>query len=163
TGSVLGILFTELGTAERTAIERIVEKVTNALQSKLDSDTQLTITYHVFPEDVGTKDKHEADIRLYPDLEKQAASKKGAQAIKRVVDILGSLAAIVVLSPVFLVVAAAVKLTSKGPVLFRQKRIGQYGKTFTFLKFRSMKANNNSKIHEDYVKKLIAGEGDVKQ
>ena len=56
-----------------------------------------------------------------------------------------------------------IKLTSKGPVLFCQRRIGQFGKTFTFLKFRSMKVDNNPKIHEEYVKKLIAGEGDLKQ
>lgn len=162
-GSVLGILFTELGTTERVAIEKIVQKVTGALRAQLESDSELTVTYHVFPEDVGAHGKHETDIRLYPDLEKQAASKKGAQALKRMVDILGSLAAILFLSPFFLAVAAAVKLTSKGPVLFRQQRIGQYGKTFTFLKFRSMKSNNDPKIHEDYVKKLIAGQGDLKQ
>lgn len=164
-GSVLGILFTELGTAERASIEKIVHKVTNALQEKLeDTDTSVfSVTYHVFPEDVGNKGKHETDIRLYPDLEKIAERKKGAQAMKRVLDILGSLAAILLLSPVFLVVAAAVKLTSDGPVLFRQERIGRFGKTFTFLKFRSMKANNDSKIHEEYVKKLIAGQGDLKQ
>ena len=57
----------------------------------------------------------------------------------------------------FLVIAAAVKLTSKGPILFRQQRVGQYGQKFTFLKFRSMHAANNSAIHQEYVKRLIAG------
>lgn len=165
TGAKLGILFTELGTTDRMAIERIVAKVSDAIRENLEvSDpAQLKVTYHVFPEDVGAKGKHETDFHLYPDLERMAARKKGAQAMKRVIDILGSLAAIVFLCPIFLAVAAAVKLTSRGPVLFRQKRIGQYGKTFTFLKFRSMKADNDPKIHEDYVKKLIAGQGDLKQ
>lgn len=164
TGSVLGILFTELGTTEQTAIERIVSKVSSALLEnvELTDPDQLKLTYHVFPEDVGSKGKHETDILLYPDLERMAAKKKGAQAIKRVIDVLGSLGLIVFLSPIFLAVAAAIKLTSRGPVLFCQKRIGQYGKTFTFLKFRSMEANNNSKIHEDYVRRLIAGDGDLK-
>ena len=164
-GSVLGILFTELGTAERSAIERIVAKVSSALLEKVDitDSDQLKLTYHVFPEDIGSKGKHETDIRLYPDLERMAAKKKGAQAMKRVIDVLGSLGLIVFLSPVFLALAAVIKLTSKGPVLFCQRRIGQFGKTFTFLKFRSMKVDNNPKIHEDYVKKLIAGEGDLKQ
>jgi exopolysaccharide biosynthesis polyprenyl glycosylphosphotransferase len=89
-----------------------------------------------------------------------ASSKKAAHVAKRILDVTGSLFAILLLSPVFLFLAAAVKLTSKGPVLFRQTRIGQYGRPFTFLKFRSMHANNNSKIHEEYVKKLIAGKGD---
>jgi len=55
-------------------------------------------------------------------------------------------------------VAVAVKVSSKGPILYRQQRVGQYGKAFTFLKFRSMYANNDSNIHRNYVKELIAGQ-----
>lgn len=163
TGSVLGILFTEIGTTDREAIERIVQKVESSLVKRLDESEseQLKITYHVYPEDVGaTKGKHTADMNLYPDLARMTSQKKGAQAAKRVIDIVGSLFAILMLLPVFLVVAAAVKLSSEGPVFFRQKRIGQFGNTFTFLKFRSMRANNDPKIHEEYVKKLIAGQSE---
>jgi lipopolysaccharide/colanic/teichoic acid biosynthesis glycosyltransferase len=67
-----------------------------------------------------------------------------------------------VLSPVLLVVAATVKLTSRGPVLFRQKRIGQHGKPFTFLKFRSMYINNDASEHKEYVRKLIEGRAEQK-
>lgn len=165
TGASLGILFTEIGTTDRGTIEKIVAKVSGALEQKLElsNPADLKISYHLFPEDAGSQDKHQTDIRLYPDVERMAARKKGAQAMKRVVDILGSLAAITVFSPIFLAVALAVKLTSRGPMLFRQERVGQYGKTFTFLKFRSMKVNNDPKIHQEYVKKLIAGAGDLKQ
>jgi lipopolysaccharide/colanic/teichoic acid biosynthesis glycosyltransferase len=51
-----------------------------------------------------------------------------------------------------------VKATSKGPVLFRQHRVGQYGRRFTFLKFRSMRVGNDPSVHREYVTKLIAGE-----
>jgi lipopolysaccharide/colanic/teichoic acid biosynthesis glycosyltransferase len=54
--------------------------------------------------------------------------------------------------------AIAVKLTSKGPILFRQQRIGQFGKSFTFLKFRSMYVDNDPAIHQRYVMQLIAGQ-----
>lgn len=61
-----------------------------------------------------------------------------AYALKRFVDIVFSIAALVVLSPLFLVLAVIIKLTSPGPVFFVQARVGRYGKTFTFYKFRSM-------------------------
>lgn len=63
------------------------------------------------------------------------------QATKRVLDVVLSIIALVVLSPLLLIVALAVKLTSPGPVLFRQKRVGLGGETFDILKFRSMTAD----------------------
>ena len=63
------------------------------------------------------------------------------QYIKRLIDIVLSLGAIIVLSPVLLVLAVIIKLDSKGPVLFKQKRVGK-GKThFEILKFRTMYAD----------------------
>ncbi len=58
----------------------------------------------------------------------------------------------------FALIALAIKLTSSGPVLFRQERIGQPGKKFRLLKFRSMRTNCDSKIHEEYVKRFISGQ-----
>ncbi len=60
-----------------------------------------------------------------------------SRAIKRVMDNIGSATALVLLQPLFIVISVCIKLTSKGPILFRQKRVGQYGRRFTFLKFRS--------------------------
>ncbi len=60
-------------------------------------------------------------------------------------------------SPLLLMVAIAVKLTSTGSILYRQQRVGQYGKPFTFLKFRSMYTDNDATVHKDYVMQLIAG------
>lgn len=58
---------------------------------------------------------------------------------KRFFDILLSLLAIVVFSPLYLILAILVKLTSKGPIFFKQKRIGKNKKTFNILKFRTMR------------------------
>jgi lipopolysaccharide/colanic/teichoic acid biosynthesis glycosyltransferase len=77
---------------------------------------------------------------------------------KRLMDIVGSTLVLVILAPVFVVVALAIKASSKGPVLFRQRRVGQYGRPFTFLKFRSMHVGNDSSVHREYVTQLIAGE-----
>ena len=77
--------------------------------------------------------------------------------IKRLIDIAGALFGIIIFSPLMLIIAAAVKLTSKGPLFFRQERMGYQGKKFPFLKFRSMYIGNDENIHREYVKKLIQG------
>jgi lipopolysaccharide/colanic/teichoic acid biosynthesis glycosyltransferase len=60
---------------------------------------------------------------------------------KRAIDIVGSLVGLVLLAPILLLVAVMVKLTSRGPVLFRQQRDGWGGRRFTILKFRTMHAD----------------------
>ncbi|MFQ5709358.1 MAG: sugar transferase [bacterium] len=77
---------------------------------------------------------------------------------KRVIDIVGAAIAIVLLCPVMLIIAAAVKLSSPGPVLFTQNRVGLNGKVFRFLKFRSMYTNADEETHRDYVTRFIKGD-----
>ncbi len=59
--------------------------------------------------------------------------------IKRFIDILASLCGMIILSPVFIIVCIVIKVTSPGPVLFKQERVGKNNKTFKILKFRSMR------------------------
>jgi exopolysaccharide biosynthesis polyprenyl glycosylphosphotransferase len=80
-------------------------------------------------------------------------------AFKRALDIVGSLMLLIALSPVMLIVAILVKATSHGPVFFKQTRIGQRGKPFQMLKFRSMRPNAGSAIHQDYVTWFIKQSG----
>ena len=77
---------------------------------------------------------------LLRDSGQQAVFAKGFYATygKRALDILAATAGLIVLSPVFGLVACCIKLTSRGPVLFRQVRIGKDGRPFRILKFRSM-------------------------
>ena len=65
----------------------------------------------------------------------------GLAFLKRAFDIAVSLTLLVVLSPLWIIVAAGIKLTSPGPVLFKQRRVGRNKKPFTMLKFRSMRVN----------------------
>jgi lipopolysaccharide/colanic/teichoic acid biosynthesis glycosyltransferase len=65
--------------------------------------------------------------------------------------------ALILLTPLFLVLAIIIKMTSKGPILFRQQRVGQFGARFEFLKFRSMSASTDEGIHKEYVQNFIAG------
>jgi lipopolysaccharide/colanic/teichoic acid biosynthesis glycosyltransferase len=82
----------------------------------------------------------------------------GARYLKRTVDIVGSVAALAALSPVLVTCAAIVRRGSRGPIFFRQKRIGQDGRAFTMLKLRTMYVDADSAVHEAYVKRYIAGE-----
>ena len=63
-----------------------------------------------------------------------------------------------ILLPLFGMIAAAIKMTSPGPVFYRAKAIGKMGREFTMYKFRSMRVNNDAQIHKNYVTKLIKGE-----
>ena len=70
-------------------------------------------------------------------------------------DIIGALAGIIIFSPVMLIISILIKITSCGPILFRQKRLGFLGKKFTFLKFRSMYTDCSEDRHKEYVTRLI--------
>ncbi len=63
------------------------------------------------------------------------------EVIKRLIDVVCSFIGIILLIPLFIIIAIIIKTTSKGPVFFSQKRVGRYGKTFNIYKFRSMVVN----------------------
>ncbi|MBN1757663.1 MAG: sugar transferase [Chitinispirillaceae bacterium] len=79
---------------------------------------------------------------------------------KRSIDIIGALFGIVFFSPAFIIIAILLKTTSRGPVVFRQERVGRAGKPFRMFKFRSMYVDNDDSIHREFVSKLIKGEID---
>jgi len=78
-------------------------------------------------------------------------------AIKRLFDIVVSLAMIVLFALLMIAIAAAIKLTSPGPVFFRQERVGYRGRRFKLLKFRSMRQDASSDDHRQYVLDYMAG------
>lgn len=63
--------------------------------------------------------------------------------LKRIFDIVFSIAGLIILSPVFLIIAVIIKTDSKGPVIYKQLRVGKNGKDFNVLKFRSMKTDSD--------------------
>lgn len=77
--------------------------------------------------------------------------------IKRIIDILGALVGLILLSPVFIITAIAIKLDSKGPVFFAQNRCGKDGKIFKMLKFRSMVVDAEKKLKELKDKNEMSG------
>ena len=79
----------------------------------------------------------------------------GNYRLKRALDVASALVALAVFGPLMLVIALVVRLTSPGPIIFKQKRLGKGGVPFTFYKFRSMEVNGDDRIHREYVAKLI--------
>ena len=79
-----------------------------------------------------------AKVRPYYEIMRK---KQGSLLAKRIFDVVVSALMLVILSPVFLVLAIAIKLDSPGPVFYRQVRVTQYGKVFRIFKFRSMVSN----------------------
>jgi lipopolysaccharide/colanic/teichoic acid biosynthesis glycosyltransferase len=129
----------------------------------LEQFNQISLSFHLFPEDWNqNQPERPSNPTLYPDLELRDESRRVFRVMKRLMDIAGSGLALLALSPLFLVIAGAIKLTSKGPVFFRQRRVGQYGESFVFLKFRSMYMNNDASLHKEYVRRLIAGQAERK-
>jgi lipopolysaccharide/colanic/teichoic acid biosynthesis glycosyltransferase len=82
----------------------------------------------------------------------------GHGVAKRALDIVVAATAIIILAPLITVLALLVRLTSPGPAFFRQERLGLRGRPFTLLKLRSMYANNDDRIHREYVTSLLSGD-----
>lgn len=163
-GVVLGVVFTEIAHAGQEVNERIMKKMLQNLSLTLRPDElqKVKISLHSYPEDAEEKpgNKNVFDLYLYPDLSRKNRTGRMSLVLKRLFDILGSACALVLLSPLFLVIAVAVRVSSEGPVFYRQTRVGLAGKEFTFLKFRSMFVNNDPNTHIDYIKRYINGASD---
>jgi len=157
----LGVIFSELGDAELGAAAKSIEsKVLAVLHCALNVNhvKNLEISIYSYPQ--SWKDGGLTltfDPVLYPDLFDLDENKRTSLLLKRLIDIVGSALALILLAPVFGILAALVKLTSNGPVFFRQQRLGQFQVPFAFLKFRSMYVTTDAEIHREYVKNFIAG------
>jgi lipopolysaccharide/colanic/teichoic acid biosynthesis glycosyltransferase len=159
--SVVGVMFTEITLDNKLVLSTILSRISEVVREELTTDqfSQIKFSFHLFPEQWDPDDlERPGNPVLYPDLHKRDGQNWARRAIKRGMDIAGSLMLLTLLSPVFFLIAAAIKLTSRGPVLFRQERIGEHGIAFTFLKFRSMYVDNDSSQHKEYVRQLIAGQ-----
>ena len=161
---VLGVMFTEIGLDDRDSIvSTMMGRLSTTLRTDLSFEqfNQISVSFHVFPEEWNHDDPKDPGNRVfYPDLSKRADGMRAANGLKRVMDVAGSALALVLFAPLFLGIAVAIKLTSKGPVFFRQRRVGQHGVPFVFLKFRSMFTGNDASTHKEYVQKLIAGKAE---
>jgi lipopolysaccharide/colanic/teichoic acid biosynthesis glycosyltransferase len=160
TDRIVGVMFIEIGIEDRpTIVSTMISRVSEILRNHLSLEefNRVSFSFHVFPEEWDQDSRKPNNPVFYPDLTKEAEKRRAAGALKRAMDIVGSIAALIFAAPMFLVIAVAVKVSSKGPIFFRQQRLGQHGEPFVFLKFRSMHVGNDPNVHKEYTKKLIAG------
>jgi lipopolysaccharide/colanic/teichoic acid biosynthesis glycosyltransferase len=161
---VVGVMFTEIAIDDSSAVPgTLLARVTDTLRSNLTFEqfNGVSISFHVFPEDWDHEDgQRPSNPTLYPDISQREGTRKLFRMMKRMMDVAGSLLLLILFSPLFLIIACVIKATSKGPVFFRQRRLGQHAKSFVFLKFRSMYVNNDATVHKEYVQQLIAGKAD---
>lgn len=158
----VGALFTGLAVDDKEMLlTTILTRVSNTLRNELPLEqfSRISITLHLFPDDwEHDKTERPSNPALYPDLSTNDKVRFPVLIMKRGIDIVGGLLMAMLVAPVCLLIALAIKSTSKGPVLFRQQRVGRHGRQFTFLKFRSMYVNNDHSVHKEFVTKLISNE-----
>ena len=162
----LGALFTALAPDDRDLIRAtILARLSPLLGNEMPADefSRIRISFHFFPDQwSGDKSGGSSDRVLYPDLARTENRRQSGLVLKRAIDVLGGVVILLVCLPLFLAIALAIKLTSKGPVLFRQTRVGQYGRPFMLFKFRTMHTNCDPQIHREYVTQLIANQAERK-
>ena len=155
----VGVLFSDLNSADKLVVNTLHTKVSSVITVILGPDlaNRICISVHVFPSsnDLGT---NLADLILYPELPHQSQSRKTARLLKRVIDVVGAFVLLCLLAPILALIALVIKLSSKGPVIFRQARAGQCGKLFSFWKFRTMHVDSDTAIHKEYVTNFISRE-----
>lgn len=98
---------------------------------------------------------YEAILQRRICLEDAALSVKNKHSLKRVFDVAVALTVLVIASPLMLLTAVLIKLTSPGPIFFKQERVGFMGRIFTMYKFRTMEVETDSGVHRDYVTDLV--------
>jgi lipopolysaccharide/colanic/teichoic acid biosynthesis glycosyltransferase len=158
TGKSIGILFTEITPEGK---DKILEKIKSGLHKVFrEFASRINISCHWYPLDHSEFGNGKVQI-FYPDPSELSLRKKISRISKRSIDILGSLIGLVIFSPLFLVVSIIIKLTSAGPVFFRQERVGKGGKIFKIYKFRTMTVKNDDSAHREYMKQFIRGQAEA--
>ncbi len=159
----LGMIFTPIAVDDvDSALQTVELKVRGCLKQWLlpSAYQKMILSLQLFPDNRGNNGQENGfNMMFYPEVVVQSPAEVVVEGVKQSMSMAGSIIALVLLSPLTLVIAPLVRLTSKGPALFRQERLGQYGKPFTFLKFRTMYVDNDDSIHRNYVKSLIASHG----
>ena len=169
--SVIGLILPEIDPADLTnRCDRLERDIRNAITSYGDEEYArlVSIRMRMYPEPTISNEESVVPIDplLYPEHAPNASAAPNVQVLKRGMDIVFSVTLLLLLFPLFAVIAALVRLSSPGPVFFKQTRVGHLMKPFTMYKFRTMYDNSDHGVHHRYVSWFITssdhGEADEK-
>ena len=164
---VIGVIFSEFGAAgPADAVEAIRTRVFGELARRLDAGAagHFSLDFHVYPEpgqSDSNSDPGSVDPVFHPDLASIEKKRLLADWIKRAIDVVAGGMLLVALAPLLMVMAAVVRLTSPGPILFRQLRMGKMGKPFWMLKFRTMYVGAGENPHYEFISRFIRESGRI--
>lgn len=165
-GEILGVVLTEIESRDLVLASGIEARVRYELARRLDEKTARAVSIRLHPHPDSKRMSHgetaPAD-QLFRLIRPRDRRGETYGALKRGLDVLGALGMLALLSPLFVVIAALVKLTSRGPVFFKQVRVGEQAKPFKMLKFRTMFTGADPALHQEFVTKFIKSSSDCKE
>lgn len=151
---VLGLLWLDRDAPNAFAEREIENQVREELVRSAHPTSGLSISVHVPRVAEALCGGSPADP-VFQELRESQGHPAIRDAAKRMLDVVGSAALLVVLLPILVLITILVKLTSSGPIFFRQDRIGASGKPFTMLKFRTMRVDADHELHRQFVTAFI--------
>lgn len=155
TGKSMGVL---IHGVSQDGADELCDKINHVISGILTSCRITTVKYlsYMFP---GEKTSGDSRLIVMNKLVYKnwhtTAMRFVSAVLKRSIDVVGSIVGLLLFLPCFIIIPIVIKCTSQGPVFFSQKRVGQYGKVFTCLKFRTMRQSNDDSIHKEFIKKFI--------
>ena len=156
--TVLGVLLQEVsGSAALEMMHRVRRELVSWLGDAAVFAASIRLYSHGDQPDAGAAPLTSVDLLLEGFVERR--QDRAREAAKRGLDIVGSVVLLALSAPVLLGVLLAVKLTSPGPALFKQMRVGRKGKPFTMFKVRTMYSDATDTMHRAYATWFIASSG----
>jgi lipopolysaccharide/colanic/teichoic acid biosynthesis glycosyltransferase len=163
THEALGVILAEVPASNPAFARELNDRVRRELSRRLDAQTASRVSIQLHIHHADPKAAEAAGFRPGDPIVERAlpGDERRTQyhAAKRALDVVLSLTLLAILSPLFLMIAALLKLASPGSVFFRQERIGQMMKPFMMLKFRTMVVNTDHAIHHQFVSSFIKSGG----
>jgi lipopolysaccharide/colanic/teichoic acid biosynthesis glycosyltransferase len=162
----LALLTPDVAVFNQTVLSDLNDRIRREFALRLDADTasRVSIRVYVHPHSAAADAEGVWPIEPLVNMARAAERRRTRYTVlKRALDVMVSLTLLALLAPLFLVIAALVKLTSQGPALFRQERVGQMMKPFMMLKFRTMHVNGDDTIHQKFVSSFITARAEPQQ